>query len=204
VRIAAAILAGGAASRLGGIAKGLLVDAENTLLIQRLIGELAIAGVKEVVLSVNDPQPYLQFGKPLIADLHPGSGPLGGIEAVLDHLNGCCDAVLFLPCDLPNLSANEIAVLIKAHESWPGRIVFIRNSDHDHALCAVIPVELLGVVSAAIQRGENGVGRLWRKCGAVAVPIDNSLSLLNLNTPADLHRWRKADGRPPGPTDLYK
>ena len=107
MRIAAAILTGGKASRLGGIVKGLLVGAGDIPLLERLISELAIAGVHEVILSANDLQHYARFGKPLVADLHPGSGPLGGIEASLDYLAKCCESVIFLPCDLPNISAVE-------------------------------------------------------------------------------------------------
>jgi molybdopterin-guanine dinucleotide biosynthesis protein A len=63
MRISAAILTGGNASRLGGIAKGLLVGAQDVPLIDRLINELAIAGVHEVILLANDPQPYTRFGR---------------------------------------------------------------------------------------------------------------------------------------------
>ena len=108
MRVSAAILTGGKASRLSGIVKGLLVGIGDVPLIERLINELAIAGVHEVILSTNDPQHYARFGKPLIADLHTGVGPLGGIEASLEYLAQCCESVIFLPCDLPNISAIEI------------------------------------------------------------------------------------------------
>ena len=45
------------------------------------------------ILSANDPQHYARFGIPLVADLHPGAGPLGGIEASLDYLAKCCESV---------------------------------------------------------------------------------------------------------------
>ncbi len=57
MRISAAILTGGKASRLGGIVKGLLVGAGNAPLIEHLIGELAIAGIHQVILSTNEAQP---------------------------------------------------------------------------------------------------------------------------------------------------
>ena len=47
------------------------------------MGDLVIAGVPEVILSTNDPRPYVRFGRTTVADLHPGTGPLGGIEASL-------------------------------------------------------------------------------------------------------------------------
>ena len=193
MRIAAAILTGGKASRLGGIAKGMLVGAGDIPLLERLINELAIAGVHEVILSANDPQHYARFGKPLVADLHPGAGPLGGIEASLDYLAKSCESVIFLPCDLPNISAVEITALIRAHQSTPDRIVLAGTPEKEHPLCAVVPVGKLSAVSAAIRAGHYGVGRLWHELAATTVRMDNPASFLNINTPEDLHRWRRAE-----------
>ena len=195
MRIIAAILAGGEASRLGRIAKGLLADAAGVSLIERLIGEAASAGIHEVVLSVNDPQPYLRFGKRLIADLHPGTGPLGGIEAVLEGLSGNCDSVLFLPCDLPNISARELTALLEAHRRIPDLIAMIGTKDNEHPLCAVVPVALRGVVSAAVRSGEYGVVRLWQRSNAIIVAVDDPSRLVNLNTPDDLCQWREGSER---------
>jgi molybdopterin-guanine dinucleotide biosynthesis protein A len=194
MRISAAILTGGKASRLGGVVKGLLAGAGDVPLIQRLINELAIAGVQEVILSANDPQPYARFGRPVVADLHPGAGPLGGIEASLQDLAGRCESVLFLPCDLPNLTAVEMSALVRAHQSMPDRIVQAGTAENEHPLCAVIPVGVLPAVSSAIRAGHYGVGRLWRELAAVTVGFDDSPRLMNINTPADLHRWRQAVG----------
>jgi molybdopterin-guanine dinucleotide biosynthesis protein A len=194
MRIAAAILAGGKASRLGGIAKGLLTGLADVPLIQRLIGELAAAGIDEVILAANDPGPYARFGKTVVADLHLDIGPLGGIEAALDHLAGRCDSVLFLPCDLPNLSVSEMIAMVQAHQSAPDRVTLLETAESEHPLCAVVPVSVLPAVSAAVEAGHYGVSRLWRHLAAVAVRSDNSLSLLNINTSEDLRRWRHATG----------
>ncbi len=198
MRISAAILTGGKASRLGGVVKGLLVGAGDVPLIQRLISELAIAGVHEVILSTNDPRPYARFAKPVVADLHPGAGPLGGIEASLHYLAMRCESVIFLPCDLPNLSAVEMIALLRAHQPMPDRIVLAGTAESEHPLCAVVPVGVLPAVSAAIRAGHCGVGRLWRDLAAVTVRFDDSPSLLNINTPEDLQRWRLALGGAPG------
>ena len=194
MRISAAILAGGKASRLGGIAKGLLVGAEDVPFLQRLISQLAIAGAHEVVLSANDPQPYAQFGKPVVADLHPGAGPLGGIDASLDYLADRCESVLFVPCDLPDFSAAEMVALLSAQRSTPDRIVMAVTAESEHPLSAVVPVGVLPAVSSAVRAGRYGVGRLWRELAAVTVRFDDPARLLNINTPEDLHRWRQAAG----------
>ncbi len=163
-------------------------------MIQRLISELAIAGVQEVILSANDPRPYARFARPVVADLHPGAGPLGGIEASLHYLAKRCESVLFLPCDLPNLSAAEMTALVHAHESMSDCIVQAGTAENEHPLCAVVPVGVLAAVSSAIRAGRYGVGRLWRNLAAATVRFDDSVRLLNINTPEDLHQWRQAAG----------
>ncbi len=205
MRIAAAILAGGKASRLGGIAKGLLPGDSGIAIVARLIAELAAAGITDVVISANDPQPYAGFGRPIIADVHGEIGPLGGIEAVLQHLAPRCDCLVLLPCDLPNITAQEILKLVRAQQTLPERIVVAGTAEADgtrrqpaglgeHPLCAVVPVRVLPQVSAAIAAGSYGVGRLWRSLDAVQVPIDDPARLLNINTPEDLRGWRGPAG----------
>ena len=194
MRIAAAILTGGKASRLGGIVKGLLVGARNVPLIEHLIGELVLAGIHQVVLSTNDPQPYVQFGRTTVSDLNPGAGPLGGIEASLHHLANRFESVVFLPCDLPSFSAAEIVALVRAYHATPDRIVMAGTAENEHPLCAVVPVGVLPAVSSAIRAGHYRVGRLWHDLAALTVFIDNSRSLLNVNTPEDIHRWRQTVG----------
>jgi molybdopterin-guanine dinucleotide biosynthesis protein A len=191
MRIAAAILAGGKASRLGGIRKGLLPTATDGPLVQRLMGQLAAAGIGAVILAGGDAQAYAPFARTIVADLHPGSGPLGGVEAALSHLAPRYDAVLLLPCDLPNISAEEITVLLRAHAQAPDRVVMAETAECSHPLCAVVPIAALAEVSAAVAAGRYGVGRLWRTLGAVAVRIHDCSRLVNINTPADLDRWRQ-------------
>ncbi len=81
--IAAAILTGGKASRLGGIAKGLLPGDGDMPIIQRLTREIAVAGIGEVVLVANDPQSYAFLGKTVIPDLRSGIGRMTGVELAL-------------------------------------------------------------------------------------------------------------------------
>lgn len=78
--IAAAILTGGKASRIGGIAKGSLPGDGDIPIIQRLIRRITVAGVSAVVLVANDPQSYPFLGKTVIPDLHSGIGRMTGVE----------------------------------------------------------------------------------------------------------------------------
>ena len=153
LRTLAAILAGGLATRLGGTAKGLLPTPRGTI-IQRLVAELATAAIDDMIIVANDPQPYAELGKTIIGDLRPRVGPLGGVEAALSHAGEAYDAVLLLPCDLPNILASEIRTLLSAFARDPRRAAVAVTSDgRQHPLCAVVPVALLPRVVQSIEAG---------------------------------------------------
>jgi molybdopterin-guanine dinucleotide biosynthesis protein A len=195
MKIAAAILAGGKASRLAGVAKGLLSRQGGVSLIQRLIDELAAAGIDEAILSANDPPRYAHFHKPIVEDLHSGIGPLAGIEAALHYWAARCDGVLFLPCDLPNIAAHQMRQLTEAWRHAPHRASVAETEDRLlHPLCAVVPGHALSEVTAAITAGRYGVSRLWEAMGAARVRMTDSARFLNVNTPADLNQWHYGTG----------
>ena len=200
VRLSGAILAGGKASRYGGRPKGLLPLAEGETILARTIGELRAAGIHDIVIVASDRARYRHLGREVVADLRPGLGPLGGIEAALNHLAPRCDGVLLLPCDLPGITAEEIAALRRAFVSAPAPVV-MAETEHGrcHPLCAVLDVSIGPAVSQAIDAGRRSPYRLWLALGAALVHFERAASFFNLNTPEDLARWRRANpSRRPG------
>jgi molybdopterin-guanine dinucleotide biosynthesis protein A len=189
-RIAGAILAGGNASRMGGVAKGMLRAGGDLSLVERLIVHVVRCGVEQVIIVANDSRPYAHVGCAVIPDKRLGAGPLAGIEAALTHFADEYDAVLCLPCDLPALSSKEISVLLSAFAAGGGPVTFAQTKGSvRHPLCAVVRTDVLDEVSAALGRGELGVGDLWSRLGGSPVHFDNPDSLINLNSPGDLDAW---------------
>ena len=186
-----AILAGGRASRYGGVAKGLLQCA-GTRIIDRLIAEMNDAGITEIIILANDPEHYRTCRCQVVPDLSPGIGPLGGIQAGLTHYAGRREAVLFVPCDLPAITANEMTLLMQSFEAQDASIIVAQDNDFFwHSLCTVVHTGLLDQVSRAIESGEHTVRRVWRECGAVPVHFDNPDPFFNINTPDDLRCWQE-------------
>ena len=191
-KLAGAILAGGLATRYGGAVKGDLDAGGGRTILQRLLAELAAAGIDEVIVSANDPARYASLGRPVVADLRPGLGPLGGIEAVLAHHAGRFNATVLLPCDLPGITAAQIGELAAAFRGGQSRIVVAETGDSfRHPLCSVVHNGLLPDISAALDAGELSVGRLWHKLGAAAVRFDDQTPFFNVNTPQDLANWHE-------------
>jgi molybdopterin-guanine dinucleotide biosynthesis protein A len=189
-RIAGAILAGGKAHRMGGIAKGMLRPDGSLSLIERLVVHMMRSGVDEIILAANDECPYTRIGCVVVPDQRTDVGPLAGIEAALQYFAGTYDAVLCLPCDLPSVSSREIAALITAFADTGGPVAFAQTENSEsHPLCAVIHTNLLDRVSAALDRDERSVHDLWLQLEGTAVHFDNPNAFVNLNSPNDLDAW---------------
>ena len=197
-RLLGAILAGGRASRMGGRDKGLIEIAPGLTLVEHLLDQFARAGIDEVVVSAVDASPYGRLGRAVVPDLRPDAGPLGGIESVLAwsaRRAGLFDAVLFLPCDLPGITAREIAALADAFAAGRGRILAVETGKgFFQPLCCVVHNDALADIAALLDAGQRGVGTAWRGMGAAAVHFDDPAPFANINTPDDLERW-KTSGR---------
>jgi len=106
----AAILAGGRARRLGGRAKGTLHVGDRPILERQL--EVLRPLASEVLLVANDPAAYGGFGVPVVPDLIPGAGPLGGLYTAISAARHPC--TLVVACDMPFLTAPFLDRLVTA------------------------------------------------------------------------------------------
>jgi molybdopterin-guanine dinucleotide biosynthesis protein A len=176
--IAAAILAGGEARRLNGLAKGNILLAPNITVIGRLLDELNQVGLQDVVIAGENPA-YRRYQLPMITDKRQHVGPLAGIEAVLEHYQNRFAATLFLPCDLPKIMAREIKQLINQYDN--GIVFATTNETHWHPLCAVVQNSLLADIQSSIDNGMRSIKEVWHACGAKSVFFSNKAAFANLN-----------------------
>ena len=184
--IAAAILAGGKASRLGGRAKGLIQLPDGRTIIQRLIEEVRGAGVSDIVICANEPEPYQHLDLPIIPDSDPGLGPLGGIAAALAHFTPTAGAVLLLPSDMPAITAGELRSLLVAFAGAEAPAVFAQAPDGPHPLVAIARTSLRDEVERALHSDDRRAQALWRRVCAEAVSFAQIQPFANINTPDDL------------------
>jgi len=196
-RIAAAILAGGAASRWGGRPKGLVRLPGGLSIIERTIGVAADSGIHDVAIIANDPAPYLGLGLEIVPDRRPGLGPLAGIEAALMHFADRCDGMLVLPCDLPAITGRELSALTRCFAEVTAPVVVAETGDSFwQPLCAIVRADILPAVTKSLDEGQRGVYRLWREIGALPLPFPDPRPFFNINTPADLACWVLAQEEP--------
>ena len=190
--IAGAILAGGNASRLGGIAKGSIEVYDGLSIIERLIRELHAADINDIVIAANDSRPYRNCGVKIIPDIRTGCGPIGGIEAALVHFEGRYDAVMFVPCDMPNITAKEFRTLKEAFFGTKNPVVFAKTTGFFwHPLCAVVHIGLKKTISAAIDSGQRTIRDLWQKLNAESVLFSDTGAFMNINDFTDMDNWQR-------------
>lgn len=175
------LLAGGAASRLGGLDKAWLIRdgvPQVRRLAQRYDGDIG-----HVLISANRNLPrYADIGLTAIADARPGLGPLSGIDALA---SACATPwLLTLPADALELPDDLPSRLRAASE----RGAYAIDDDGIQPLFACWPVALLRpALRDAWVADRLAVRDLQAAIGMAGVRFDG-LRFGNLNTPADLAR----------------
>ena len=181
-----AILAGGAARRLGGVAKG-LIEIGGERMIDRVARVLCSVAPRIVVVSSIAGADRWLAGTEVVPDEQPGSGPMGGIASALraaraDVLVVAWDACFIRTALLGALVSAEIgndAVLWKLPSGLEPLVALYRPS-------------ALPKIDAALARGERrarAIASLLRVRTLTELPVGTSVeSFFSVNTPDDLAR----------------
>ena len=197
--VAAAIIAGGPARRLGGATKPLL-ELDGRAVADRQLAVLRPLFPRLLVVA-NDPAPWRTRDVEVIPDRVAGAGPLAGIAAALEAA-GDAEAVVCLAGDLPFLSP---ALLTALRDRAPQADALApRPAGRAEPLCARYAVRARAVVDARLAGGQLALHELlaelatvWLDDGALAALDPEGLSFLNLNTPDDLRRAEEIARRAP-------
>lgn len=170
------ILAGGRASRLGGLDKAWL-HRDGRSQIESIIAELTPL-VGAVLVSANrNAERYRALALDVVADAHPDCGPVGGLHALA---HACATPwLLTVPVDALRLAPAAVRALI-AHAP-----AFAEDDDGLQPLFACWPARRLTMAAAqAIADGRLPVRGLHAALGMRAVAISGTIG--NLNTADDL------------------
>ena len=197
--VAAAIIAGGPARRLGGATKPLLEIAGQAVADRQLAVLRPI--FSRLLVVANDPAPWRARGVEVVPDRVAGAGPLAGLSAALEAA-GDAEAVVCLAGDLPFLSP---ALLTALRDRAPEADALApRPAGRAEPLCARYAVRARAVVDARLAAGRLALHELlaelatvWLDDAALAALDPDGLSFVNLNTPDDLRRAEELARRAP-------
>ena len=182
LRLAGAVLAGGASRRMGRNKAALVVD--GVPMLHRVAATLAAAGCLPVAAVGGDLAVARSVDLDLVPDRWPGEGPLGGILTALAWADG---PVFVVATDMPWLHADSVRAVIDAVERVPdpGCDVAIAESGRLEPLCAFWMPSSYAPLLAAFDSGERSVHRAIIGLRSLLVPVDPG-SVINVNRPDDL------------------
>jgi molybdopterin-guanine dinucleotide biosynthesis protein A len=191
-----AILAGGASRRFGS-PKALATVGGRTIVGRAR--DAMEAAVGRVVLIANEPELFAGLRVPSRSDVHPGAGPVAGIEAALRWAEEeGRPGALVAACDMPFLDARALRLFVDiARTASPSAdAVAVRMEDGGRPpLFAYLSVRCIPAVDRVLDGGDRSVHALLSSVSTAWVPMeevarfrDPETMFFNVNTPDDLRR----------------
>jgi molybdenum cofactor guanylyltransferase len=181
VGISSIILAGGLATRMGGVDKGLML-LQNKPLIAHVIERLK-PQVDEMIINANrEIEQYQTFGLPVFQDEIPDFiGPLAGFSLGLQHAKH--DFLLTAPCDSPLLPLDLASRLMQALLKSDAQIAVATSEGDAHPVFCLCKKEVLPSLQAFIVQGGRKVSAWQKSLKYIEVDFtDCSEAFVNLNT----------------------
>jgi molybdopterin-guanine dinucleotide biosynthesis protein A len=184
------ILAGGRASRMGGVDKGLqnhrgLPLALHALLrLQPQVGELIINANRNLGA-------YESFGVPVWPDvLTDFAGPLAGFMAGMEHAT--TPWLVSVPCDSPGFPDDLVARLAQAASDADAQIAMPVTLEEGvrrtQPVFCLMQTQLLESLVAYTQEGGRKIDAWTAQHRVVEVLFDDARAFFNANTLADLQQ----------------
>jgi molybdopterin-guanine dinucleotide biosynthesis protein A len=184
------ILAGGSSLRLG--TEKALIDAGGETLVERVLRHVSLV-VERIVLVANDPERYAFLDVPMVSDVYPGVGTLGGLHAGLAAIETAYGLVV--GCDMPFLNPALLRFMISLRAGCD--VVMPRIGRYREPLHAVYARTLAEPMASAIEVGERRVMYALRGARVCYVEqkdivrYDPQLrSFFNVNEPRDVEQMR--------------
>jgi molybdopterin-guanine dinucleotide biosynthesis protein A len=188
------VLAGGRSTRMGQD-KALLSPAGRSLLDLALdkLRALPLAGAPRIAAARSD----LSAHAAVIADLHPGCGPLSGIEAALAASAQARN--VFLPVDTPLLPRDFLLWMLERAAITGALVTVPRFNGWPQPLCAVYHRDLLSQISASLRAGDYKVMPVVTAAAGGQSPSQN-IDIFDVELVASAHGQMRAFS----PLPLYR
>lgn len=187
--ISIAILAGGQSSRMG--ANKALVQVGGKPVIERIVERVQPLG-EELLIVSNTPESYAHLDLPIVADVVPGKGPLGGLYTAIVRARH--EHTLVVSCDQPFLNPALLLSLIDLRHSFDV-VVPLAQDGYPQSMHAVYGKGCLQAIRRCLDADRLKMIAFFADVRVRAVSgeeVDRfdpqRLSFFNLNTPEDLKK----------------
>jgi len=191
--ITGVILAGGRASRMDGVDKGLIHLAGKPL-IEHVLARLN-PQVNAVLISANrNLADYARLGYPVIQDMLAGYlGPLAGVLSALRVAR--TPYILTVPCDGPYIPTDLAQRLLLWLQERGTQIAVACAGEDIQPVVALIACTLADDIQQYLDGGERKVGSWLEKHKPARVDFsDQPDAFININTPEERNVWEQQLG----------
>ena len=181
---AAVILAGGRATRMGGIDKG-LIELAGRPLVSHVIDALRDR-VEHILISANrNHAAYAALGAPTVSDtVADFPGPLAGIAAALQAVD--TELLFVCPCDSPFLCGSIITRLNRALMAADADIAVAHDGQRPQPVFALLRCTLLPDLLKFLDAGERKILFWYRRHKLCTVDFsDHPDMFMNINSIAE-------------------
>lgn len=183
-QVTGVILAGGRATRMGGVDKG-LVPINGRPMIAWVIDTLR-PQVADLLINANrNRDRYGEFGSRVIDDgdsefRGPLAGMLSGMRAARTPW------VAVVPCDSPLITSHLVERLFAGVEASGLRIAAAHDGRRLQPVCALLARDLLDDLAGYLDDGQRKIDRWYARHGYATVDFsDVAASFANINAPDD-------------------
>ena len=172
------------------------LDFSGQTLLDRALGALR-AACGDVTI-VGDRATFADYA-PVVSDVFPGCGPLGGIHSAL--ANSSAELNLMLAVDMPFVSGDLLKFLLRAAEESDAVVTVPKTSRGLQPLCAVYRVAFLSNAEQALKAGKYKIDsafsglrlRVVEETELAAAGFSENC-FFNVNTPEDRQAAMGKDG----------
>ncbi|WP_070971475.1 molybdenum cofactor guanylyltransferase MobA [Vibrio sonorensis] len=180
------ILAGGRASRMNGIDKG-LVELNGKPLIEHVLSRLATQTDRIFINANRNADIYGQYGEVFADNISDYPGPLGGIHAALNYCDS--DWVGFVPCDSPFISL-DLVQRFSQQATDELDILVAHDGEYQQPVFTLYHKRVLAKLTAFLERGDRKIILLYKECRTHYVDFsDDKPCFINLNTLQELEEY---------------
>ncbi|MBI2491579.1 MAG: molybdenum cofactor guanylyltransferase [Candidatus Rokubacteria bacterium] len=191
MRVTGVIQAGGRSTRMGGRPKALM-ELGGRRIVERVLDAVAPA-VDDLLLVTNTPDLYASLGLPMVADVYPDAGSLGGIYSGLKAAPG--ETAFTVACDMPFLHPAVVRLVVA--RAGQADVVIPRVGGQLETLHACYAKSCLPHIEERILAGRLKIVGFFERVRVIEIAEaevarhrDPAIAFMNVNTPEELERAR--------------
>lgn len=186
--ITGVVLAGGRATRMGGVDKGLQLL--NGRPLWRHVADSLEPQVGRLVISANRNLEYWHTsGYAVYRDTQADfPGPLAGMLAIMQQVDS--PWFVFCPCDTPFIPSFLVERFVQQKASAP--VVWVHDGERDHPAVALVHRQIIPELGTYLAHGERRVMVFMRQVGGHPVNFsDVKSAFINVNTLDELQQMQE-------------